>query len=124
MADLSPEMTLSEFENGYWYATEVRAFAVSLGVPGANKLRKDELETAIRTYLRTGKAETPTKRSLYKTGVKDLERGLTLDLPIQHYTSNRVTKDWLVSQAREMAPVLRERWGVWYRVEGLGERQS
>jgi hypothetical protein len=62
--ELSPTMTLTEFENGYWYATQVRAFGVSIGIPGANKLRKDELEKAIAEYLRTGTAAIPTKRSL------------------------------------------------------------
>jgi hypothetical protein len=123
MTDLSPRMTLREFENGYWYATEVRAFAVTIGVPGAGKLRKDELESAIVAFLRTGKLETPTKRSLRKTGVKDLERGLSLDLPIEHYTSNRLTKSFIVEQARLMAPEVREKSGVWYRLNRWREEQ-
>lgn len=116
-------MTLTEFENGYWYATEVREFAASIGIPGANKLRKDELETAIKAFLRTGTLATPTKRALRKTGVKDIERGLTLDLPIEHYTSNRVNKGWLVDQARLMAPDVREKSGVWYRLNRWREEQ-
>jgi hypothetical protein len=39
-------MTVTEFENGYWYATELKRFAESIAVPSANKLRKDELEKA------------------------------------------------------------------------------
>jgi hypothetical protein len=36
-------MTEEEFDNGYWYALEVKAFAVELGILSAAKLRKDEL---------------------------------------------------------------------------------
>jgi hypothetical protein len=35
-------MTETEFENGYRYATEPNAFAAAIGIPLANKLRKDD----------------------------------------------------------------------------------
>jgi hypothetical protein len=121
--DLSPTMTLREFENGYWYATEVRAFAECIGIPGAKKLRKDELEAAIIEFLRTGAATSPTKRALDRTGLKDIDRGLSLELPIEHYTSNGVTKDFIAEQARLMAPEVREKSGVWYRLNRWREEQ-
>jgi hypothetical protein len=37
-------MTVAEFDNGYWYATEIKEFAQAIGIPHSNKLRKDELE--------------------------------------------------------------------------------
>ena len=78
MADaLFPTMTLRDFENGYWYLEQLKNFAERIGIPAAKKLRKDELERAIMAFLRTGKAALPTKRSLRKTGVKDVEHGLT-----------------------------------------------
>ena len=43
---LSPAMTAPEFENGYWYADELKDFASQIGLPGSAKLRKDELEHA------------------------------------------------------------------------------
>jgi hypothetical protein len=97
---LSPTMTLRDFENGYWYLDQLKHFAERIGIPAAKKLRKDELEKAIVTFLRTGKAALPTERSLRKTGVKDVERGLNLKLRIDNYTSNRVTKDFIVERAR------------------------
>ena len=117
MADaLSPTMTLRDFENGYWYLEQLKDFAERIGIPAAKKLRKDELEKAIVAFLRTGKAALPTKRSLHKTGVKDVERGLNLKLRIENYTSNRDTKDFIVEQANLMAPEVRacadERCGV------------
>jgi hypothetical protein len=47
MSKLSTRMTLRQFDHGYWYATEIKRFARSLGVPAAQKLRKDELEKVI-----------------------------------------------------------------------------
>ena len=123
MAALSPTMTLRDFENGYWYLDQLKTFAQRIGIPAANKLRKDELEKAIATFLRTGKAASPTKRSLRKTGVKDLERGLTLKLRIENYTSNRETKSFIIQQAHRIAPELREKSGVWYRLNRWREEQ-
>jgi hypothetical protein len=120
---LSRTMTLREFENGYWYREELKDFAQDLGIPGATKLRKDELEKAIIVFLRTGRAALPTKRSLSKTGLKDLERGLSLKLRIAHYTSNRETKDFIIEQARRLAPGVRRKSGVWYRLNRWREEQ-
>ena len=41
-------MTLREFENGYWYLDQLKDFAERIGIPAARKLRKDELEKAMR----------------------------------------------------------------------------
>src|SRR5262245_34537886 len=120
---LSPTMTLREFENGYWYREQLKDFALRIGIPAATKLRKDELEKAIVAFLRTGKAALPTKRSLRKTGVKDVERGLHLKLRIENYTSNRETKDFIIEQARMMAPDVREKSGCWYRLNRWREEK-
>ena len=120
---LSPTMTLREFANGYWYLDQLKDFAERIGIPAAKKLRKDELETAIVTFLRTGNAALPTKRSLRRTGEKDVERGLSLKVRIENYTSNRETKDFIIDQARLMAPHVREKSGVWYRLNRWREEQ-
>ena len=120
---LSPIMTLREFENGYWYLDELKDFARRIGIPAATKLRKDELEKAVVAFLRTGTAALPTKRALRRTGVKDLECGLSLQLRIQNYTSNRATKNFIIEQARLMAPGVREKSGVWYRLNRWREEQ-
>jgi hypothetical protein len=116
-------MTIAEFDNGYWYATEVKKFAGSIGIPSANNLRKDELEIAIKEFLKTGKIKVPTKRSLSKTGVRDLDKGLSLDLPVVNYTSNRETKDFLVSEALKIVPGLKKRSGARYRLNRWREEQ-
>ncbi len=101
----------------------MKPFAQRIGIPCANKLRKDELEKAIVAYLRTGKTALPTRRSLRRTGVKDVERGLNLKLRIENYTSNRETKDFIVEQAHRIAPQVREKSGVWYRLNRWREEQ-
>ena len=124
MADaLSPAMTLRDFENGYWYLEQLQDFGERIGIPAAKRLRKDELEQAIVVFLRTGHAASPTKRSLRKTGVKDVERGLNLKLKISNYTCNRETKHFIVEQAQVMAPGVREKSGVWYRLNRCREEQ-
>ncbi len=117
-------MTPRDFENGYWYLDQLQDFAGRVGIPAAKKLRKNELEQAIVTFLRTGKAALPTKRSLRRTGVKDVDCGLNLKLRIEHYTCNRETKEFIIEQARLMAPEVREKSGVWYRLNRWREEQT
>jgi hypothetical protein len=116
-------MTVRAFENGYWYLGDLKKFARRIGIPAASRLRKDELEKAIVVFLRTGKAESPTRRSLRQAGPKDVDRGLSLNLTIEHYTNNRETKDFIVHQARLAAPEVREQSGVWYRLNRWREER-
>jgi SAP domain-containing protein len=120
---LSPTMTVRDFENGYWYREQLKDFAGRIGIPAATKLRKDELEKAIVVFLRTDNAALPTKRSLRRTGLRDVERGIHLKLRIENYTSNRETKDFIIEQARRMAPDVRQKSGVWYRLNRWREEQ-
>jgi len=116
-------MTLDQFDNGYWYAIELKEFATKLGIPSAGKLRKDELEKAIKLFLQSGKIKSPTKRSLSKTGVKDVELGLRLDLPVLSYTNDRETKDFLEREAQKIAPGLKRKSGARYRLNRWREEQ-
>lgn len=52
---------------------QLENFAEHTGIPAAKKLRRDELEKAIVAFLRTRKGALPTKRSLRKTAVKDVD---------------------------------------------------
>jgi hypothetical protein len=120
---LSKSMTITQFKNGYWYATELKTFAESIGIPSANKLRKDELENAIVTFLKTGKASLPTHRSLTKTGIKDSEKGLSLKLLIINYTNNTETKTFIEQEARKLVPGLKRKSGARYRLNRWREEQ-
>jgi hypothetical protein len=129
---LSTSMTLTQFDNGYWYAAELKEFAETLGIPFANKLRKDELETAIKHLLKTGKKtgnkktgkiKSLTKRNLSTSGPKDVKSGLSLDLPVLVYTSNKETKAFLHREAQKLAPGLKRKSGARYRLNRWREEQ-
>lgn len=120
---LSTAMTLKQFDNGYWYALELKKFAERIGIASANKLRKDELEQAIKTFLQTGKVASPTKRKLSLTGIKDVERGLSLKLPVVVYTNDKETKSFLEREAQRIAPGMKRRSGARYRLNRWREEQ-
>jgi hypothetical protein len=120
---LSTSMTVTQFENGYWYATELKKFAETIRIPSAGKLRKDELEKAIKFFLETGKVKTATARSLSTTGAKDVERGLSLNLPIVVYTNDQETKAFLEREAQKIAPGVKRKSGTRYRLNRWREQQ-
>ena len=120
---LSTSMTQAQFENGYWYATEIKEFAKTIGIPSASRLRKDELEKAIKVFLKTGKIESPTKRSLSTAGPKDVEQGLSLSLPVALYTNDKETKDFLEREAQKLVPGLKRKSGARYRFNRWREEQ-
>jgi hypothetical protein len=121
---LSPSMDVRQFTDGYWFATELKAFATALGIPSAHALRKDELEAAIRRCLRGGKAVTGVSRSLKREGVKDVDRGrLTPSTRIVLYTNDEATKDFLEREARKSSPDYRRRSGARYRLNRWREEQ-
>jgi hypothetical protein len=111
-------MTQAQFDNGYWYATELKEFAKAIGIPSASRLRKDELEKAIKVFLKSGKIERPTKRSLSTLGAKDVEQGLSLSLPIVVYT-----KEFLEREAQKLVPGLKRKSGARYRLNRWREEQ-
>ena len=116
-------MTLTQFDNGYWYATEIKDFAKTIGIPSASRLRKDELEKAIKVFLKVGKIESPTKRSPSTSGAKDVEQGLSLSLPVAVYTNDKETKDFLEREAQKLVPGLKRKSGTRYRLNRWREEQ-
>ena len=120
---LAKSMTVEQFDNGYWYALEIKAFADEIGIPAASKLRKDELEELIKHFLRTSGIRNPTRKTLARSGVRDVERGLSLKLPVVSYTNDRETKDFIVQEALKIAPKLKRKSGARYRLNRWREQQ-
>lgn len=116
-------MTAAQFDNGYWYATELKELAKRIGIPSANKLRKDELERAIKLFLETGKIKPPTRRNLSNSGTRDVDRGLRLDLPVVVYTNDTETKDFLERESQKLVPGLKRKSGARYRLNRWREDQ-
>jgi hypothetical protein len=113
---LSKSMTLDQFDKGYWYVNEIKAFAKEIGIDHSSKLRKDELEKLIKSFVQTGHIKNSLRKNIIKTGRKDLDIGLTTSLPIIHYTSNKQTKNFIKSEAFKRSPGLKVKSGVWYRL--------
>src|SRR5215470_2646694 len=120
---LSAAMTLRAFDNGYWYATELRAFAVEMGIPSASKLRKDQLEAAIKNLLFAEGAKAAAISVTPKPGPRDLDRGLRLDLPVVHYTSNKETKLFIELEAAKIQPGFKRASGTRYLLNRWREEQ-
>jgi hypothetical protein len=120
---LSKSTSEEQFDNGYWYATEIKNFADEIGIPSASRLRKDEIEAIIKHYLRTGRVTNPRRKNLSQSVVKDTEKGLILALPVVRYTSNKETKDFIVKEALKIAPNLKRKSGARYRLNRWREEK-
>jgi hypothetical protein len=120
---LSKSMTLTQFDNGYWYATELREFAKTVGLPSGSTLRKDELEKVIKGFLESGKIQSPTRRSPSASGARDAERGLNLNLAIAIYRNDRATWHFIEREAEKLAPGLKRKSGARYRLNRWREAQ-
>jgi hypothetical protein len=116
-------MTLRAFDNGYWYATELRAFAVKIKIPQASKLRKDQLEAAIKTLLFARGAKVAAISVTPKPGPRDVDRGLRVDLPVVHYTSNKETKSFIEREAAKIQPGFKRASGTRYLLNRWREEQ-
>jgi hypothetical protein len=120
---LSTRMTETDFDNGYWYAEDLKTFAEKIGVPSARRLRKGELEQAVRHFLRTGDARNFASRAMAKSGPRDVDLGLRLDLPVVRYTSNRQTKDFIEQEAAKLEPGFKRKSGTRYLLNRWREEQ-
>jgi len=116
-------MTLAQFENGYWYAAELKSFAKSIGIPFTNRLRKDELEDRIKRFLKTGEVNVTEKRVSSSVKTKDVALGLSLDLAVITYTNDKETKTFLETEAQRMVPGLKRKSGARYRLNRWREEQ-
>ena len=122
-AGLSTSMTVTQFDHGYWYATELKRFAKHIGVASVSALRKDELEQAVRTFLRTGAIRQPAPARVSSSTARDVDRGLRLDLRVVRYTNDPETKQFLEREARAVVPGFRRRSGARYRLNRWREDQ-
>jgi len=120
---LSAAMSERAFDNGYWYATELRAFAVEMKIPFAGKLRKDQLEAAIKHLLFSQGTKATAISVTPKQGPRDVDRGLRLDLPVLHYTSNKETKLFIEREAAKIQPGFKRASGTRYLLNRWREEQ-
>src|SRR5262249_11542806 len=86
-------------------------------------LRKDELERAIRAFLKSGVIASPAKRRPPVPATRDVDRGLRLGLRIVGYINDQTTKEFLEREARALDPTYRRRSGSRYRLNRWRESQ-
>ena len=120
---LTKSITLTQFDNGYWYADDIKNFAKEIGIPDSSRLRKDELEKLIKEFIRTGKASSSKRKNINAIGVKDHELGLAPTLRIRNYTSNKETKQFIEKEALKVNPNLKKKSGAKYRLNRWREEQ-
>jgi len=120
---LSVGMNLRAFDNHYWYTAELRAFAVKMKIPVARKLRKDQLEAAIKDLLFGDGAKVEAIPVTPKRGPRDVDRGLRLNLPVVHYTSNQETKSFIEREAAKIQPGFQRASGTRYLLNRWREEQ-
>ncbi len=120
---LTKDITEQQFDNGYWYADEIKSFAKEIGIPNSAKLRKDELEELIKVYLRTKKVGMINRKNITPKGIKDFELGLKLSLPIINYTNNKQTKTFIEQETLISNPAIKKKSGAGYRLNRWREEQ-
>ena len=91
---LHTSMSVEEFDGGYFYATEIKAFAREIGIPVGNR-RKTDLEDLIRSFLESG--VVPTSRPVQPRKAGQARDKLSLDTRVTNYVGDRTTKEFLLS---------------------------
>lgn len=111
MAKLHASMSVKEFDDGYFYATELKTFARELGI-AVGRRRKLELEALIRDFLRTGTV-TPANPEPHQRpgGQRDT---LAAESTVRAYVDDRRTKTFLRALVHARDPALRDKSGQWY----------
>ncbi len=103
---------------------ELKEFAKSIGVSGTSKLRKDQLEKIIKSYFSTGSIIQISVKSQSSKQEKDYENSeLKMSTKVNNYCSNKITKTFIINQAKNIQPNLPKKSGVWYWINRWRESQ-
>jgi len=111
MSTLHRRMSVEEFNNGYFYAADLKAFAREVGIAVGNS-RKIELEELIRQFLRTGKV--PDRKPVMPRKADGARDRLEPDTVVANYVDDRQTKAFLLELVHAEAPGLGRKSGQWY----------
>ena len=120
---LSPNMSVEQFQNGYWYANELKSFAKRLGVSPVSRLRKDQLEKVILHFLATGKLDNAVNKNSADRMHDIVAVELTLTTEVKNYRNNKTTKSFILSEAKKLCPELPTKSGVWYWINRWREEK-
>ena len=104
-------MSVKDFDDGYFYMSELKDFARATGIAVGNR-RKIELEEAIREYLSSGAVSGHAPRRNRIAGQP--RDALTPDSVVKNYVDDRQTKDFLLTLVLAEHPGLTNKSGQWY----------
>ena len=111
MGILHKGMSVEEFDNGYFYASELKVFARDIGITVGN-FRKFELEELIREFLWTGKV--PDHKPVLPRKVGKARDVLKSDAVVTNYVGDKKTKTFLLELVHAETPGLGRKSGQWY----------
>ncbi|WP_315326230.1 SAP domain-containing protein [Treponema socranskii] len=103
-------MTITEFENTYWYMSELKAFAKSLKIPVDSKIRKDQLEKTIIQFLETG---TVNQKNRFRSKNRDRDI-LNNSSYVENFSNKKETWAFIHSEMDKRIPGLKPKSGAKY----------
>ena len=103
-------MTIKEFENTYWYTSELKALAKSLKIPVDSKIRKDQLEALIIQFLKTG---TANKKNSYRSKSRNRDI-LNNHTYVENFSNKKETWAFIHSEMDKRVRGLKPKSGAKY----------
>jgi len=103
-------MTTKEFENKYWYMSELKALAKSLGVPFDPKIRKDQLEKMVIQFLETGMV---SKKQMVRSKSRNIDI-LNNNSYVENFSNRKETWEFIHSEMYSRVPELKPKSGAKY----------
>jgi len=111
MTRLHRDMTREAFDNGYFYAADLKIFAREIGITVGN-FRKIELEELVCEFLQTGRVPTQKPVMPRKAGAQRDE--LAAENTVTNYVGDKRTKALLLELVSAQAPSIKTKSGQWY----------
>ena len=105
-------MSVEEFEQGYFYVAELKAFAKKLGI-NVGSLRKNEVEAHIKAYVSRSE-HTPLPQNVTNRKSSGNRDELSPDSFVVNYVSDKATKAFLKEEVSKRAPGIKDKPGQWY----------
>ena len=103
-------MTITEFENKYWYMSELKVFAKSLKMPFDSKTRKDQLEKMIIQFLEIG---TVNQKNRFRSKSRDRDI-LNNSSYVENFSNKKETWAFIHSEMDKRIPGLKPKSGAKY----------
>ena len=103
-------MTIQEFENKYWYMSELKVLAKSLEISFGLKIRKDQLEKMIIHFLETG---TVNKQNSYRSKSRNRDI-LNSHTYVENFSNKKETWEFIHNEMDKRMPGLQPKSGAKY----------